>query len=252
MRSFAPMDPSGNSKKTRAAVFAAMLLAGAAAHAAYTVTWNTTGSPGNYLAPVTYDGTSNSGGIRNTTDEVLGVPFTLQGFGDGAQGSRLTLTSVPVAYDPAFYVQIGFSVASGMSFDPAQIRVATQYGLVAVDRNATFQVRSSLDNYMSVIGTSAVDGASGRNPVSGGGGLVNYDQVVDVSSVGPVTGSIGFRLYFQDTNGGVNIPGSIETLPEGIRIVGPDATAIPEPGSLALGLLGALSVLRRRRSSSER
>jgi hypothetical protein len=221
------------------------------AQAAWTVTWNPYGSPGNYAEPVTYDGTS-SGSVRNTTAVIDPSPFSLTGHGDAAQTSRLTLTSVPAAYDAGYYIELPLTVQTGFAFEPQELRIATLYGINpgvgTSDRSASFQVRSSIDNFSTLIGTSAVDPASGRNPISGGGGFANYDQVAGVSSLGAITGSVTFRIYFQDTNGSVNIGSSVETLPEGLRIVGPDAYAVPEPtaGLLALLLPAGLWLGRRR------
>lgn len=223
------------------------------AHAAWTVTWNPAGSPGSYITPVTYDGTS-SGSTRNTTNVVTPSQFSLTGFEDGAWGSRLTLNNVPTAYDLNSYVELPITIELGHAFAPQEIRVATLYGISpsigTSDYYATFQVRSSVDNYASLLGTSNVDPSSGRNPIVGGGGaLGTYDQLVDVSSLGALTGTVTFRLYFQDTNGSVHIRSSIETMPEGMRIIGPDAQAVPEPSASLLGLLGlSIATLYRRRS----
>ena len=114
------------------------------------------------------------------------------------------------------------------------------------DRYASFQVRSSLDNFSSIVGTSAVDPSSGRNTTPGGT-VVNYDQVVDISTLPAITDAVTFRLYFQDTDGAIVIGGSTETLPEGIRVTGPDAYTVPEPSALLLAGLSSGLLLRRRR-----
>lgn len=219
------------------------LLVAPSLQAANIITWNTAFN--TILAPVNYDGTG-SGPSRGVSTEVTATAATLTGITPNNTGDYDII--VPTTALLTHYMELTIVPASGLAFDAGQIRVAVPYGAVGGDLNAGFQVRSSLDNFGSLISTSAVDPTSGRNTTPGGT-IINYDLVANISSMPDVVSSISYRLYFYDPDGLVKIRGSITTMPEGIRIVGPSATAIPEPSAIALvGLAGIALAVRRRRS----
>jgi hypothetical protein len=221
------------------------LLAAPSLQAANIITWNTAFN--TILAPVNYDGTG-SGPSRGVSTDVTANAATLTGITSNNSGDFDII--VPTTALLTHYMELTIIAASGLSFDAGQIRVAVPYGAVGGDLNAGFQVRSSLDNFGSLISTSAVDPTSGRNTTPGGT-VINYDLVADISSMPDVVDDITYRLYFYDPDGLVKIRGSITTMPEGIRIVGPSATLIPEPSAVAMtGLAGLAFAFRRRRSYS--
>ena len=170
-------------------------------------------------------------------DDLVSDPISAVGLVDSGHATALIFNNAPTSYSPNYYLDFVVTPKAGMKFDPGYFRVASSKNIAP---KMQFELRTSLDNFTTLVGTSAFNNATTRN----GGSYTDIE--VDLSALPDITSEVTFRLYFKDNDGVISAVGSTATWPYGWQLYG-DSLEVPEPSSLALLGLGGLLFTRRRR-----
>lgn len=187
------------------------------------------------------------GFVTPDTTDVVGSPFQLVGLTNVALTNQSAdLRGIPAVVDLGAYISFTLTPAGGIEYTPTLIRTAVTAFSSNFDGNADFVVRTSQDNFATVVGDAFLNNATQRNVISGTQTRAIRDLEADVSSLAPTTDPIEFRLYFTDDDGRLQPMSSGQTFLYGFQFFG-ETAVIPEPSSALLGLLGLFGVIRRKR-----
>lgn len=200
--------------------------------------WNTRDLSGNRnFSHLTF--TTPWGFATPQVDDIISQPISATGLVDSGHPTALIWNNVPTTYDLNHYLDLVIRPKAGLAFDPSHLRVASSKSFAP---QMNFELRTSLDNFTSLVGTGAFNNSTTRN------GSSYTDLEVDLSSLADLTGTTTFRLYMKDSDGTVSAVGSTATWPYGFQIYG-DSVLAPIPSAPVMGLvgLGLLAMRRQRR-----
>ncbi len=225
-------------KKISSLMTAAVLASAVSAQAATLVEYDLTGAPGNQAF------TAGAAATNLTALNLTrGAGLTATSAGNSFSASGWEGTAAGALSNEFF--QFGFSVAPGYQATLDDLYIGTRSSNTGP---GTIGVFSSLDNYATAITTIS------QTP---GSNFVN--SVIDLSSLGTVTGDLTFRLIEVNNtaaNNGITASGGTfrvtgyfvnNAFDRNFQITG-TVSAIPEPSMLGLVALAAPAMLRRRRA----
>lgn len=180
--------------------------------------------------------------------------LTPSGVAPGITASNLTTTGVnPLTFSNHFYHHLWNTTVNTGKYYQNTLNVASgktlylddvSYSVEATQAPSTFQVRSSLDGFTSIVDSFTSNGVAVTN------------RITNLMSLGPISGSVSFRFYATAPNPGQRM-GFANHLPGGAgagsempgRNIRFSGRVVPEPASWMLtfgGLAGLLGRLRMR------
>ena len=211
------------------------------------VGWNFQGATGNQTSTASSIAASHLTGL----DVTRGSGLTPSAASNAISASGWDGTPAANPADDTQYFQFGFEVAAGYEATLNQLFIGTRSSNTGPGNLGLF---TSVDGFATQVATFTQSGTSYLN------------SVIDLSGLGPITGTILFRIIKLDTvsaNGGTVASTGTFRLTNyfdggdtgSMRITGsvrPSSGVIPEPSSIVLmglGVVGLAGVIRLRRRS---